>query len=114
MKNISSNGEGEGAGFLGAVAILVKWWRFIVFNVLIVTGIAVIVSLLLPKWYKATASIMPPKDPNPFNLLGTTGSLLRGLGSLSKLAGGSQSGGSYNYFAILKSRTAMEEVVRKF
>ena len=34
--------------------------KMIVRNVLIVVIIAVIVSLLLPKWYKATAVILPP------------------------------------------------------
>jgi tyrosine-protein kinase Etk/Wzc len=48
-----------------------------------------------------------------FSALGNAGSLLRGLPGLSRrtLGGG---GGTYNYFAIMKSRGAMEAVVRKF
>jgi capsule polysaccharide export protein KpsE/RkpR len=48
-----------------------------------------------------------------FGALGSAGSLLRGLPGLARRSLGG-SGGTYNYFAILKSREAMEAVVRKF
>jgi len=106
--------EGEKPNFLDYIEILLKWWRFIVINLAIVAGLAVVISLLLPKWYKATASILPPKDQGLLNLVASTSSALKGLSSLSKLGGLSQSTGAYNYFAILKSRSVMEAVARKF
>jgi capsule polysaccharide export protein KpsE/RkpR len=73
-----------------------------------------IVSFILPKWYKSTASLLPPKQPDIFSSLSASGSLLKGLGGLGKLSGLGQKSSAYNYFAILHSRTTMENVVRKF
>lgn len=102
-------------GLLDYAGVLLQWRRFIVVNVLIVTVVAIIVSLLLPKWYKATASILPPKEPDMLGSLGAASSVLRGLSSGRALRGlGQTQSGAYNYFAILKSRSAMESVVRKF
>jgi len=79
-----------------------------------VTIVAVIISLLLPKWYKATASILPPKDQGLFGSLGVAGSMLKGLSSTQKIGSLGQKTGTYNYLAILKSRSAMEAVIHKF
>ncbi|MEK9137480.1 MAG: Wzz/FepE/Etk N-terminal domain-containing protein [Bacteroidota bacterium] len=100
--------------FLDYLSVLVKWRRFIIINVLVVTVIAVIASLTLPKWYRATASVLPPKEPDMLGSLGAASSVLRGLSGARALRGLGQSQGAYNYFAILKSRTAMEAVVRRF
>jgi len=95
-------------GLLDAVSVLFQWRNFIVVNVLVVAVIAAVISLILPKWYKAEASILPPKERDLFSGIGSASSLLRGL------TGRGQSQNSYNYFAILKSRTAKESVVRRF
>lgn len=94
--------------------ILIRWRRFIAINFTVVVIFAVILSFLLPKWYKATASILPPKDQGLLNLFGATSSMLRGLSSLPRIGGFGQSPGVYNYFAILRSRSTMETVVRRF
>ncbi len=95
---------------MDALSVIVHWKNFIVCNVLVVTIVAVAVSLLLPKWYKATASILPPKERDVFGAMGSASSILKGLTG----RGAGQGGNSYNFFAILKSRTAKEEVVRRF
>ena len=100
--------------FIKYVSILLQWKRFILINFIGVTLLAILVSFLLPKWYKSTASLLPPKQPDIFNSLGATGSMLKGLGGLGKLSGLGQKSSAYNYFAILHSRTTMENVVRKF
>jgi tyrosine-protein kinase Etk/Wzc len=100
--------------FLDYLSVLVKWRRFIIINVLAVTLLAVIISLVLPKWYRATASVLPPKEPDMFGSLGAASSVLKGLSGGRGLKGLGQTQGAYNYFAILKSRTAMEAVVQRF
>jgi len=100
--------------FIKYVSILLQWKRFILINFIGVTLLAILVSFLLPKWYKSTASLLPPKQPDIFNSLGATGSMLKGLGGLGKLSGLGQKSSAYNYFAILHSRTTMENVIRKF
>ena len=99
---------------LTAMAILYRWKRFLIINFFAILVVTVIISLLLPKWYKATASVLPPKDQNLLNLLGGANSVLRGLTALPRLGGFTTPAGTYNYFAILKSRSAMEDVVRHF
>ena len=42
--------------------VLIKWRRVILFNVGILVFISVVVSLVLPKSYTATATIMPPVE----------------------------------------------------
>lgn len=94
--------------------ILWRWRKFIFINTSIVIVCAVIISLILPKWYKATASILSPKDQGLLNFFGTSSQVLRGLTSLPRIGGFSQNPGAYNYFAILKSRSTMESVVKEF
>ena len=89
--------------------IIWKRKKFIIISVLIVTILAVIISLLLPKWYKATAVIMPPE---------TEESRFAGLGAnLSAFGLGGMFGeceSQMRLLAILKSRTLLEAMNKKF
>ncbi|MBI5020382.1 MAG: hypothetical protein HZB59_03005 [Ignavibacteriales bacterium] len=96
------------------IDILVKWRKFIIANTLVIAVFSIILSLMLPKWYKGTATIMSPKEQGILNLFAGGSSVLRGLSALPKIGGFGQNPGAYNYFAILKSRTIMEDVIRKF
>jgi tyrosine-protein kinase Etk/Wzc len=112
---VKTPGEGMTAerrsnGFLSALSVILEWRRFIIINVVIVTVIAVVVSLLLPKWYRASASILPPKERDTFGGLGSASTILRGL--TGRATG--QASSTYNYFAILKSRTASVAVIQHF
>lgn len=98
---------------LAILATAYRWRRFIVINVLAAAFVSVAVSLVLPKWYRSSASILPPKDQDLLNPLGAAGSVLRGLSLGGRRVGGG-SLGPYNYLAILKSRSALDSVARKF
>ncbi len=100
--------------FYDYVGVLFVWKKFIIINIIVVGIMTVGIVFLLPKWYKATASIMPPKTQDATNMLGAASSVLKGLTGIPKLGGLSQGMGVYNYVAILKSRTTMESVVKKF
>ena len=100
--------------FFDYLAILIKWRKFIIVNFVVFTLVAIIISLLLPKWYKATVLLLPPKDQSALSSFGSSSSILKNLGSSNKLGGLGQNLGPYNYLAILKSRSAMEAVVNKF
>jgi tyrosine-protein kinase Etk/Wzc len=89
--------------------------KFIIINFIIVTVLSVVLSLILPVWFKATTSILPPKDQGGLNLFGISNAAVRSLSLGQRLGGiGSQNLGAYNYLAILKSRSAMESVVKQF
>ncbi len=47
---------------LDALVRLLRWRRFILINTLVVAAAAVVISLLLPKWYRAKVSVLPPKE----------------------------------------------------
>lgn len=96
------------------LSILLRWKRFIIINTIIAAIISVGVSLVLPNWYKATTSLLTPKQPDLLSSIGGASSVLKGISGLGKLGGFGQKSGSYNYFAILKSRSTLESVVQKF
>lgn len=96
------------------VTILYAWRKFILFNTISVLLFSIIISLLLPNWYKATTTLLSPKQPDLLSNLSATSSVLKGISGLSKLGGLGQKSNAYNFFAILKSRTTMEKVVKKF
>src|SRR5262245_50087767 len=80
-------------------------------SVLGVAIAALVVSLLLPKWYMARATILPPAEG------GDTFSVMTGLiqtSALNKLGLFSTSTPSDVFAEILRSRTLHEEVIRKF
>lgn len=110
----TAQGTEEGQGPAAVLAVLWTWRRFIVLNCLAVAALAAGVSLLLPVWYRASASLLPPREQSLSNLFGSPTSLLRGLAAVPRPGGLTGNTGAYNYFAILKSRSAMESVVKKF
>lgn len=100
-------------GWFEFLNLLVRWKGFILKSTLIVTVFSVVVSLLLPNWFKSTVSILPPKESNTLNA-GAASSLLRSITSTARIGSMLQGQGLYNYLAILNSRSAMEEIVRRF
>jgi len=100
-------------GTLGAILVLLRWKRFIIWFVIVATGLSVVVSLLLPKWYRSTTSLLPPKNQALTGVMGNLTSLLKDFAPVSsgKLLGQSP---AYNYLAILKSRKLEETAIRQF
>jgi uncharacterized protein involved in exopolysaccharide biosynthesis len=109
------NGQLTESHFFDYLYILVKRRRFLFKAVLGMGILSAALSLLMPNWYMATASVLPPKRPGGLlSLLEGAGfsSLLRNIPGISgKLSGGQE---AYSYLAILQSRTVLERVVRKF
>lgn len=99
---------------LDYLLLLFKARKFILSCVGIVLVVSLIVSFLLPVWYKATSSILPPKEEGFMNQLGAASSLLKGIAPMQRFANLGGNTGAYNYLAILKSRSALEDVARKF
>ncbi len=99
---------------------LLRWRRLILINTLVVAVAAVVISLLLPNWYEAEVSLLPPKDE-----LGMLGGALGGLAG--SMGGGSSAlatlSASYNLplwsspsdllVGVLRSRRLREAVARE-
>jgi len=101
--------------FISILTRILKHRRFIATNFLVVTIVAVIISLFLPKWYKAGAIIMPPMTESGLGI---------GMGMAGQLAGMMMGGGgdyklpmfatpSDVYEMILKSRGVADSVIDK-
>lgn len=96
---------------LNVVRVLHRWRRFIL-GVVGATAVAsVLVSFLLPKWYAARSTLIPPQQSElGGSLLSLVqGISLPGLGALTPASGESQL-----FLAILDSRTLREKLVRDF
>ncbi len=83
--------------------------RFIALNVGIVTLVALIVSLALPKWYSAKAVLLPPTEEDQG--IGFSQLLPRGLGGI-KLPGAPTL--SDVCISVLKSRSVGDRLVTRF
>lgn len=98
--------------FFVLLEVMARRSRFIMMFVLSTTLIAIIVSLVLPKWYKATALLLPPKEITvPVGNLSNYAeavSVTRGLDLPIMVTP------SDVYARILKSRTIAEPVIEKF
>jgi uncharacterized protein involved in exopolysaccharide biosynthesis len=66
--------------------------RFLVFFVAVSTLLALAASFLLPKWYKSSTTLLPPKNQNVLNGLGGMSSLLKDFLPVSAAKGLSQGG----------------------
>ncbi|MEO0162300.1 MAG: GNVR domain-containing protein [candidate division WOR-3 bacterium] len=102
--------------FAELIQYLTKWRKFIIRNVVIVTLLAAIISLLIPNKYTATASILPP-NPNQDIMFGLMPSLAyqvgtSGLSRLGILAGGTTQ--SDLFVAIMKSSTVRGRIIERF
>jgi uncharacterized protein involved in exopolysaccharide biosynthesis len=108
-----ANGQLNGGHLFDYLYILVKRRKFILTTVFGAGILAAALSLLMPNWYGATASVLPPKRPGGLLSLlegGGFSSILRNLPGI-RLGGGQE---AYSYMALLQSRTAMEKVIQKF
>lgn len=97
------------ASFVDYLHIVIKWRRFILINFFIVCILAAGISLILPKSYTATTTILPSEEQT----LGIgLPSMLASLPIGSGMIPGLSTPGAL-YVAILESRTVKERVVTK-
>lgn len=95
---------------LDYIYLLVRRWKWIVGNFLIVSIVAAVISLLLPEWYAATAVILPPKEEaEGFGLT----AILKEM-PIPKLMLGEKGSPADIFIGILKSRTVAERIVDRF
>lgn len=87
-----------------------KHKKFIVIFVGVVSVLALIISLLLPKWYRATAVIMPPAQ-DEVGVGSFSGSNLA-IGRLGNLLGVNQN--QLRLLVILKSESILEALDKEF
>jgi tyrosine-protein kinase Etk/Wzc len=102
----------DGISLVGLAYVIVRRWKMVAALCLFGSLFAGVYSLLLPKEYDATASVLPPPDPRGGR---TFEALIGPVGQASGLAGLLQSTGNKDVFVgILKSRTMQDDAIRRF
>lgn len=109
MKEKSSN-------FYGYLQILLRWRKFILRNVVVVTLLAVVISLLITVQFTATATMLPPTSDQGGMLGLLSMNLPSDIVGLSRFAGGLPgiSSPSDLYAAIMKSVRVKSVIIEKF
>ena len=93
------------------VDILRRWRKFILGTVGTVAVVSAIVSFLLPKWYAAHSTLIPPQESD---FQSSMKSLVEGI-TIPGLEGITPAGSESQLFlAILDSRTLRERLIRDF
>lgn len=107
-----------GKSFINFLVVIVKYRVFLLLFVSIITLGATFTALLLPKWYKATVSVLPAERNDLLSTLTGLSNLTKSFGTsraargLSALTGGPTE--LDKYIAILKSATITDDVIKKF
>jgi tyrosine-protein kinase Etk/Wzc len=108
--------ENKSGSFTNYLRIIMKWRKMVIRNVIIVTIIALIVSLILRPKFTATATVLPPSSEEG-TLAGLAG-MLSGQAafgfSLSRLGFSGLSRPSDLFAAILKSGRINGEIINRF
>jgi capsule polysaccharide export protein KpsE/RkpR len=94
--------------------VLTNWKWFILVWFAGIMIVVTIVLLLVPRWYKAEASVLPPKESNILNGLSGLSSVMQSVSPLLSRTGIGSSSPTYTYLAILNSRSVMDSVIRRF
>jgi uncharacterized protein involved in exopolysaccharide biosynthesis len=104
--------EHRSVSFLDIVALILKWKKLIVWNMVVITGATIIISFFLPKYYKSTSSILPSEKNDLLSGLGGAAALLKNFSSspISRIAGKQ----TIDFMGILNSRSAMDSVINRF
>ena len=89
--------------------VLAKWRRVLVRNFFVAAVLGVTFSLIMPNWYKSTATIIPADTFGDFNLASALNPF--GASGFSLASGGSK---VMTLMGILKSRTIKQAAIEKF
>jgi tyrosine-protein kinase Etk/Wzc len=97
------------------IELLSRARSFVLISAIAAALISGIISFILPKMYESTMSFLPPREAGALGSLGSLTSALSSVAPLRAIGGlAAARGSSYNYLSVLASRTAKEQLIRKF
>ena len=114
MMNEQNNMIEKQEGAVYFFSILLRYKVFFMITVFTITAAAIVVALILPKWYSATANVVHPQHSGSSfeGTLSNITSKLKDFG-LAKLGGGS-GGSAYDFIVVLDSRSLKDSLIEKF
>ena len=104
--------EAQSLNVLKIVSLILKWKKLILLNFVVITSTVIVVSFLLPKWYKASTVVLPAENDDMLSNLAGGSMLMKSLTSLPIGKLGNKQ--SFDDLAILNSRSSMESLVSEF
>lgn len=112
----------DNLSLLDMLLVIVDHRALVFWIVTVISLLAVVVSLLLPKRYTATVTVLPPQQGSPLGAMlasqlgGLSGSGLSGLGGVAALAGSGLGLKNPNdrYVGMLRSRVVEDAVIQQF
>ena len=114
METNQTNEHIVGHSFIEFLATVVKYRWFLFLFIFLITASATIYALLAPKWYKASASVLPAEQTDFLGSFGGLSSLVKGFSPSKGLAALTGSTELDRYIAILKSGTMIDDVIQKY
>jgi tyrosine-protein kinase Etk/Wzc len=111
---VQTFGSNDEISLLELLTIIVERKRVVLWVTAVFAIVSVIVVYLLPKWYTATVTLLPPQQNS--SLSAAMASQLGNLRGLAGLAGGSLALKNPNdmFVGMLKSRTVEDAMIQKF
>lgn len=95
------------------INMALRWKKQIILIQIAFVCLGFILAFVVDRQYKSTAALLPPRESGMLGL-SSLSTVMKSLPSgIGKLAGGGQQD-SYDYVAILRSRTVIEQVIDRF
>ncbi len=111
--NFKNNGT-VGNSFLEFLTVTIRHRWFLFWFVFIITSGVTLYALLAPKWYKATASVLPAERTDFLSAFSGLSNLVKSFSPSKGLAALTGNTEFDRYMAILKSQTMIDDVINKF
>jgi uncharacterized protein involved in exopolysaccharide biosynthesis len=103
-----------GAALLDFLSVVTKWRKVITRTVFVTTVLVVAFALVSPKWFKATAAVLPAESTDMLSGLQGISSLVRNISPSSGLSALTKGSETDRYLAILNSENALLKVIDRF
>ena len=97
---------------LDYIHFLVRWRYIIILNFIVICLLAIGASLIIPKTYRASATILPASDTG--DIMGISSMISDMTSNLGGLGLSTLSGEGATFVAILKSRSVKDSIIKKF
>lgn len=108
----AGDGEVSDVRILDILATLAGRRKILLTAVSIGVVAGILLAFLIPRQYLSVARVLPPKNSDLLSGLGVVSSLVKSLPlGVGKFGAGSE---SYDYIALVRSRTVLESVIRKY
>jgi tyrosine-protein kinase Etk/Wzc len=113
-ENPQNQPASAGDTLIGFLQVVTRHRKFISRFVVLGTLGAIVLALLLPKWYKSTASVFPAEKADLLGGLDGIASVAKAFAPSKALSALGTNSETDRYMAILKSGTVMGAVIQKF